>query len=220
MIIPSILNADLLNLQENIQLLTNEGINRLHIDIMDGHFVPNLSFGPELVSDIKQIFPKTQIEIHLMSDALETLVPLFVRGGADIIEIHYEAATKGKIKDIMQYLHNHNVKVGLVLNPETEPEKILGFQNEVDQILLMTVHPGFGGQTFLSGSSEKIRRVKEILNNNSNRIPIEVDGGVNLKTIRNCHASGASLFVVGSFLFKGSDLTLRLQELKDKLKDS
>lgn len=211
-IAPSILNANNLNLEKGIKIAKKAGITRFHIDIMDGHFVPNLSFGPELVQDFKDEFKDTFAEVHLMSDNPKLLVPAFVKAGADLIEIHYEAMKEDEVNHWLEFMHNNHVKAGLVLNPETPATVIKKFATKVDQILIMTVHPGFGGQKFID-ESNKIKEVKKILDSVNSQAPIEVDGGVNDKTIVTAQKAGTNIFVVGSYIFKSQNIAQTIENL-------
>ncbi|MBP2058460.1 ribulose-phosphate 3-epimerase [Lactobacillus colini] len=211
-IAPSILNADSLNLRYQIQEAVNAGIVRFHIDIMDGHFVPNLSFGPQLVSDFKRDFQNIKLEVHLMSNNPKDLVPMFVKSGADIIELHYESMSENKLKYWINYLKEKNVKVGLVLNPDTDINVVKKFSTQIDQVLVMSVYPGFGGQKFISESVVKIQKLKEILDDN---IPIEVDGGINEETAKMVINVGATILVAGSFIFGSDNIRQQVNKLEE-----
>ena len=204
LIAPSILNADNLNLETDIKDAIAAGISRFHIDIMDGHFVPNLSFGPQLVEDFKREFPMTDAEIHLMSDNPDDLVPAFVNAGADLVELHYEAMSEKKLDYWLDYLISNDVKTSLAINPDTPSDVVSKFALKLDQVLVMTVHPGFGGQKFITDSAEKIKQVREI----------EVDGGVNDQTIKIAKDAGADIFVVGSYLYKDGDIANQVRKLE------
>lgn len=215
MIAPSILNANNMHLSDNIKEAIDNGINRFHIDIMDGHFVPNLSYGPELVTDLKNEFPDTQIEIHLMSDNLKTTIPLFVKTNCcHLLEFHFEACQENEIKSWIDYLHDNQVKAGLVINPTTPVEKIKPYLPYLDQLLIMTVIPGFGGQKFRDDSSSRIKEAQTLIAQLNQSVPIEVDGGVNDQTIKIVKDAGASIFVVGSYIFKKNTISHQIDELK------
>lgn len=213
-IAPSILNADNLNLKNEIDEAVAAGVDRFHIDIMDGHFVPNLSFGPQLVSDFKREFLMTNAEIHLMSDNPDDLVPAFVDAGADIIELHYEAMSESKINYWFDYLASNGVHAALAINPDTSVEVIEKFLPKISQILVMTVHPGFGGQGFIANSTSRIKEVRKLAGPN---VPIEVDGGINDETIKLAKQAGADVFVVGSYLYEDGDVAHQIHLLKEKL---
>ncbi|ARD07395.1 ribulose-phosphate 3-epimerase [Lactobacillus amylolyticus] len=214
LIAPSILNANNLTLKDEIKRATNAGITRFHIDIMDGHFVPNLSFGPQLVSDFKTEFPITEAEIHLMSNNPKVLIPAFVKAGADLLEFHYEAMQPNEVKYWLDYLKSNGVKAGLVLNPDTPIPVVEQFKNQIDQLLLMTVHPGFGGQKFLENSASRIKEARELVGKD---IAIEVDGGINQQTARIAKDAGANVFVAGSYLFEKGDIASQIAKLTQSL---
>lgn len=214
-IAPSILNADNMNLGSEIQEAIDTGIKRFHIDIMDGHFVPNLSYGPELVKDFKEAFPNIEAEIHLMSNNLDVTIPAFVKAGADLVEFHYEATDQ--VEKWLNYLKDHNVKAGLVINPETPVDKIKPYLDLVDQILVMTVKPGFGGQSFRADSDERISQVKELITASGKNIKIEVDGGIDDQTAEIAKNAGADIFVAGSFIFKKGPIAQQILKLENIL---
>lgn len=212
MIAPSILNIDNLNLEKDIKIAIDAGITRFHIDIMDGHFVPNLSFGPQLVSDFKKSFPGIEAEVHLMSDNPKVLVPAFVDAGADLMLLHYEAMTTAELDHWLDFLHQHDVKAGIVLNPDTPVSVLTEFAPKLDQVLIMSVYPGFGGQKFIPESCAKIEAANELL---QNKIPVEVDGGINQETAKLVREAGTSIFVAGSYLFCQDSITDQINELKE-----
>lgn len=214
-IAPSILNADNLNLKENIKEAAQAGIDRFHIDIMDGHFVPNLSFGPQLISDFKREFPMTDAEIHFMSDNPDDLIPSFVEAGADIMELHYDAMSESKLNYWFDYLASNGVGPVLAIKPDISLDVIEKFVPKIKQVLVMTVNPGFGGQSFIAESDKRIRQVREIVGPD---IPIEVDGGINDKTIKIAKDSGANIFVVGSYLYKNGNVTNQVRKLEKIIK--
>ncbi|WP_278390391.1 ribulose-phosphate 3-epimerase [Lactobacillus acetotolerans] len=218
LIAPSILNANNLDLKKDIKEATAAGITRFHIDIMDGHFVPNLSFGPQMVSDFKREFPTTEAEIHLMSDKPDVLVPAFVKAGADLVEIHYEAMSEEKVNHWLDYLIANNVKAGLVLNPDTPVSVLNKFVSKLDQVLLMTVYPGFGGQKFIADSPKRIKKTRQLLTKAGKDIPIEVDGGVNEQTAMLAKDAGADVFVAGSYIFKNGNITEQVKKLTEILR--
>lgn len=218
LIAPSILNANNLDLKEDIKKAVEAGITRFHIDVMDAHFVPNLSFGPELVKDFKREFPMTNVEVHLMSDNPKLLIPAFVKAGADLIEIHYEAMDKEALNYWLDYLRSNGVHPGLVLNPETPVDVLKEFAPKLKQALLMTVHPGFGGQKFLSESVSRIEEAHELLNKINPKIDLEVDGGINGQTIVCAKKAGANIFVVGSYIYESGDIAGRVNKVNELLK--
>lgn len=217
MIAPSILNADNMHLAKNIKAAINSGITRLHIDIMDGHFVPNLSYGPELIKDLKKEFPDVEVEIHLMSDNLDQMIPLFVETGCDLLEFHIEAAQSNTQK-WLDYLKDHQVKAGIVLNPTTPIKEITSFLPSLDQLLLMTVIPGFGGQKFRDDSAPRIKEAVQTMKKSHRLLPIEVDGGINDQTAKIAKDAGASIFVAGSYIFNKNTINQQIAELTKVLK--
>lgn len=212
MIAPSILNADNMHLSRDIKAAIESGITRFHIDIMDGHFVPNLSYGPELVKDFKRSFPLTEAEIHLMSNNLDTTLPLFVEAGCDILEFHYEATDKPEYW--LKYLKDHNVRRGMAINPSTPVEEIKPFLKDLDQVLLMTVKPGFGGQKFEEKSVERLVELKNLIKSEGLNLPIEVDGGINHETFKLARDAGATILVAGSYIFKNGSIADQVMKLK------
>lgn len=212
MIAPSILNADNMHLSRDIKATIESGITRFHIDIMDGHFVPNLSYGPELVKDFKRSFPLTEAEIHLMSNNLDTTLPLFVEAGCDILEFHYEATDKPE--HWLKYLKDHNVQRGMAINPSTPVEEIKPFLKDLDQVLLMTVKPGFGGQKFEEKSVERLVELKNLIKSEGLNLPIEVDGGINHETFKLARDAGATILVAGSYIFKNGSIADQVMKLK------
>ncbi|WEV70334.1 ribulose-phosphate 3-epimerase [Lactobacillus sp. ESL0785] len=215
LIAPSILNANNLDLKSDIQAAVTAGIRRFHIDIMDGHFVPNLSFGPQLVSDFKAQFPEIEAEIHLMSNQPEVLVPAFVKAGADLVELHYEAMTEEELNKWLDYLNEQHVKAGLVLSPDTPVTVLTKFKAKIQQVLLMTVYPGFGGQKFLPTAVSKVKQANELL---AGQLPIEVDGGINAVTAKTARDAGASVIVAGSYIFKSGAIAGQVDELMEILR--
>ncbi|MCX8723009.1 ribulose-phosphate 3-epimerase [Lactobacillus sp. B4005] len=214
LIAPSILNINNLDLIKDIQVAADAGITRFHIDIMDGHFVPNLSFGPQVVSDFKKAFPDLEAEVHLMSDNPDDLVPAFIKAGADLILLHYEAINEEDLSKWIAFLHASKVKVGLVLNPDTPVSVLAKYSALIDQVLIMTVYPGFGGQKFISESCPKIEEAKKIIGDN---VPIEVDGGINDETAQLTKEAGAEIFVAGSYLFCQDSIPQQITKLRQSI---
>jgi ribulose-phosphate 3-epimerase len=215
LIAPSILNIDNLKLSESIKIAVEAGITRFHIDIMDGHFVPNLSFGPQLVADFKRDFPQLEAEVHLMSNNPDDMVPAFVKDGTDVMLLHYESMPEDKLNYWLDYLKDHQVKTGMVLNPDTPIEVLTKYMPMLDQVLLMTVYPGFGGQKFIPKSTQRINQAVNLL---QNKIPVEVDGGINAETAKIARKAGASIFVAGSYIFCQNNIAGQINELNGVLR--
>lgn len=212
-LVPSILNANNLDLKVEISKAVAAGITRFHIDIMDGHFVPNLSFGPQLVADFKREFPMIKAEVHLMSDNPKLLVPAFVKAGADLVEIHYEAMNREDVTYWLDFLRSNGVKAGLVLNPETPVSILQDFAAKLDQASIMSVHPGFGGQKFLLESPMRIQEARALLDQNNPRIHLEVDGGIDYQTAKKALKAGANVLVAGSYIFASGNISDRINKL-------
>lgn len=214
-IAPSILNADNLNLKENIEEAIKAGIGRFHIDVMDGHFVPNLSFGPQLIKDFKREFSMTEAEVHFMSDNPDDLIPAFVEAGADAMELHYGAMSESKLNYWFDYLASNDVDATLAIKPDVSVDVIEKFLPKVKQILVMTVQPGFGGQSFIAYSAERIKEVRDLVGPD---MAIEVDGGINDQTIKIAKDAGANVFVVGSYLYEDGNIANQVRKLEKIIK--
>lgn len=209
-ILPSILSADFANLERDIKELESIGVDMFHIDVMDGNFVPNISFGFPIIESIR---PKTDkiFDCHLMIANPENYVEQFCKVGCDMVSFHIEATNHAD--RVIQVIKNNGKKAGIVLNPQTSIESIKYLLPKLDYVLIMTVNPGFGGQKFIPEMLEKIEELTKLREEKNYNFLIEVDGGINTETSKACRDKGADLLVCGSFLFGSSDKEKTLGEL-------
>ena len=214
-IAPSILSADYANFESELKKLEATGAEYVHIDIMDGHFVPNISFGAGVVASMRP-HSRLVFDCHLMVSNPEHHIEDFARAGADIISIHAEATPH--IHGALQKIRTAGVKASVVINPGTPVEAVKNVLNLVDQVLVMTVNPGFGGQAFLPETMDKVRELVILREVNQLDFDIEVDGGIDDETIGIAKEAGANVFVAGSYVFKG-DVAHQVQTLKEALHD-
>jgi len=208
-IAPSILAADLLDIKNEVINADNAGAEFIHIDIMDGHFVPNLSFGYNMVKTLRPITKKI-LDVHLMISPVEPFIKEFINAGSDIISFHPEADKN--TKEIISIIKKSNCKVGIAVHPNIKIEEIKEFLNDVDLVIIMTVIPGFGGQKFLEDQVQKISELKEIRKNINANYEIEIDGGINYQTSKICIDKGADILVAGSYVYGAPK-----EEYKDKI---
>ncbi|MFC4772485.1 ribulose-phosphate 3-epimerase [Enterococcus hermanniensis] len=200
-IAPSILSADFARLGEEVKMVEDAGVDYIHIDVMDGNFVPNISFGQVVVSALRPV-TKLPLDVHLMIADPENYINDFVKAGADIIMAHVEATPH--IHRVVQMIKAAGVKPGVVLNPGTPVEAIKYVLADVDQVLVMTVNPGFGGQSFIESTVEKIAELDQLRKEQGYHYEIEVDGGIQPETAKKCAEAGADVFVAGSYIY-GAD---------------
>lgn len=209
-VLPSILSADFANLERDIKELEGMGIDSFHIDVMDGNFVPNISLGFPVIESIRKI-SKSTFDVHLMMSNPDKYIEKFCDCGADMLSFHIEATNHAD--RLIQVIKSKDKKAGIVLNPQTSIENVKYILDKVDYVLIMTVNPGFGGQTFINSMLNKITELNNIRKEKSYNFLIEVDGGINLETAKLCKGRGVDLLVCGSFLFGSSDKEEIIKEL-------
>ena len=207
---PSILSADFANLERDIKLVERNGADWIHVDVMDGHFVPNITIGIPVVKSIEKV-TTLPLDVHLMIENPEKYIEDFANAGADILTFHYEAVKKENIKPLITNIKNLGVKAGLSIKPKTQPEEILEFLPDLDLVLVMTVEPGFGGQKFMADCAEKIKVIKQHATQN---LFIQVDGGINAETGEICTKYGANSLVAGSYIYKAENIKEAISSLK------
>ncbi|MEI6084265.1 MAG: ribulose-phosphate 3-epimerase [Verrucomicrobiota bacterium] len=209
LIAPSILAADFGRFAEEAKRAELAGGDWLHCDVMDGHFVPNISFGPDVIAALRRA-TNVPLDVHLMIERPDLYVERFIEAGADYVIVHVEA--KHDVAQTLALIRRRGKKAGLSLNPPTPVEKVLPFLDQIDELLVMTVNPGFGGQAFIPEALEKIRVVRQ----RAPQLAISVDGGINPVTARQCADAGANIFVAGNSLFrhKTLDLPAAVKELQ------
>ncbi len=201
-IAPSILSADFSRLAEEIIDVEKGGADYIHVDVMDGHFVPNITIGPLIVQAIRPV-TKLPLDVHLMIEQPDRYIPAFVEAGADLLSVHAEACPH--LHRTIHLIKSNGVKAGVVLNPHTPVSMIEHVIEDVDLVLLMTVNPGFGGQAFIPSVIKKIQQVSSILKERNLQVEIEVDGGNNAETAKLCVEAGANVLVAGSAIYNQKD---------------
>ena len=209
---PSILGGSFANMQETVKLIDRSKAEYIHFDVMDGDFVPNLTFGPQFISNVRQ-YSKKVFDVHLMINRVGKFLDEYIKAGSDIITFHLEI--EENIKELISKIKKNNIKCGIAIKPATPWEELKPYLDDIDQIIIMTVEPGFGGQKFIEDQLIKIEQLKNFISNNQLHIDLEVDGGVNYETGKKCVEAGANILVAGSFLFKQENLTQASNQLFD-----
>ena len=211
LISPSILSADFARLAEAVQMVEAAGADWIHVDVMDGHFVPNLTVGPPMVEALRKV-TSLPLDVHLMMTNPDDFIPEFVDAGADLLTVHVEACPH--LHRTVQSIKERQVKAGVSLNPATSVTSVEEILGDVDLILVMSVNPGFGGQQFISSCLDKIRRVRTMINNSRSSAHLEVDGGVNLTNVASVIQAGANVLVAGSAIFGSKNIPETIRQMR------
>lgn len=205
---PSILSADFANLERDIKRVEDAGADWLHVDVMDGHFVPNITIGVPVVKSIKKI-ANIPLDVHLMIENPEKYVEPFAKAGADILTFHYEAVED--VNAIIGLIKSFGIKAGMSIKPKTNPNEVLQYLPNLDLLLVMTVEPGFGGQSFMPDCAEKLQIIKQ---NSSENLIIQVDGGINAETAKICTEKGANSLVAGNYIYNSDNIQKAIDSLR------
>ena len=209
---PSILGGSFSNMEKIISDLDKSKAEYIHFDVMDGDFVPNLTFGPQFISDLRYKTKKV-FDVHLMIRRVGNYLDNYIKSGSDIITFHYEIDES--LIELINKIKENNIKAGIAIKPDTPWEKVKEYLKIIDQVIIMTVEPGFGGQSFMNNQFSKIEGISRYVKENNLKVNIEVDGGVNYETGKLCTDAGANILVAGSFLFKQESLILAANKLND-----
>ncbi len=214
-IAPSILSADFSRLAEEIEATEKAGADLIHVDVMDGHFVPNITVGPLVVSAVRKV-ARLPLDVHLMIDEPDRHLGSFVKAGADIITVHIEAAVH--LHRTINWIKESGIKAGVSLNPATSLSSLDFILPDVDMVLLMSVNPGFGGQDFIPQIIDKIKRLREIIDSNGYKVEIEVDGGIKIDNALDVAGAGADILVMGSAFFESEDYAETIRKVRKNVK--
>lgn len=210
-IAPSLLSADFTCLKDEIDKI--KAAQWIHYDVMDGHFVPNISFGYSILKDVSNI-TDMYLDVHLMISEPSKYIDNFINSNASLIVFHYEAVAGDEIDDLIDYIKSHSIDVGIAIKPDTAVEVLIPFLDKLDLVLVMSVEPGFGGQKFNPIALDKITKLKELKQNNDYKYLIEVDGGINETTAKLCQQAGVDVLVAGSYIFNSENYTKAIESLK------
>ncbi len=216
LIAPSILSADFARLGDDVNAVLEAGADIVHFDVMDNHFVPNLTIGPLLCEALRNYGIEAPIDVHLMVDPVDRIIPDFAKAGASYITFHPEASTH--VHRSIGLVQESGCKAGLVFNPATPLTWLEHMIEDIDMVLIMSVNPGFGGQSFIPSSLDKLRQARKIIDESGREIRLEVDGGVKIDNIGEIAAAGADMFVAGSAIFGSADYTATIAAMKSEIK--
>ena len=211
---PSILGGSFSNMEKTILEINESKAEYIHFDVMDGDFVPNLTFGPQFISNVRSYSDKV-FDVHLMINRAQKFIDDYIKAGSDIISFHIEI--EDDIKSLITKIKKNNIKCGIAIKPKTSWDKIEPYLDDIDQVIVMTVEPGFGGQVFMKDQINKIKKISEYIKSKNLDVKIEIDGGINYETGKTCVEVGANILVAGSFLFKQEDLIEATNSLFDAM---